>query len=349
MTKALYYPTTEIHSSEILKTALLLWDSLDCIVPFKSDDYWGPEELQEAHELVVKPVLPSEIQKKNAHELILQLATSDVPEKYLIPEEDRGPLAYRIYPQKLFEDSFEALNETRFTVRDGDYWYFNEAAGLTVMSILADVCAGSKKRTVTDADVAHSNLLRSLSGIYDGDDCDPRDPLQKLVNIAVDIVDPENLTLDQLLDFRRREKGTAEGRHIKRLRQKFCKMIDEQAVQSVQLVSEGQPIEEINDQFASDMKDDLGDLNEALKRNRNDFFTSRPFILAVGAAATSLIPAIGMAANAVTVVSLASAGRKFQQGRRKALEDHAMAWLYKAAEPSPSDYLYRIGPIPALA
>lgn len=348
MSQALYYPTTEIHDEDILKTALLMWDKLECIVPFKDDGYWGPDELREAHELIVEPIVPNTKQKTKAHELILELATSPVPERYLLSKDEAGDLAYRIYPQKLFYETFEVLRETRMATLQDDRWYFEDAVGLTVMSILADVCAGSTKRTITDADVAHSALLRSISGIHQGVDCTGEAPEPKLVNIAIDIIDPSSLSLNTLLDFRRREGSTSEGRHIRRLRRKFSEKIDEYATKSVLMVSEGQSEEEISRQFEQDMRDDLADLKEALKMNRNDLFTSRPFVVAVGAAATSLIPAVGMAANAVTAVSLLSASNKYVRGRRQAFEDHAMAWLYKATQPQLSDYLYRIGPIPAL-
>ena len=230
---------------------------------------------------------------------------------------------------------------------DGD-WYFEDAVGLTVMSILADVCAGSTKRTITNADVAHSALLRSISGLHDGLDSPTDAPEPKLVNIAVDIIDPNSLSLSTLVDFRRRETASSEGRHIKRLRRNFSEKIDEYATRSIVMISEGQSEQEISEQFERDMRDDLSDLKEALRMNRNDFFVSTPFILAVGAAATSLIPAVGIAAKTATAVSLLGTSKKYLRGRRQAFENHAMAWLYKASQPKPSDYLYRIGPIPAL-
>ena len=35
MLKALYYPSTTIRNKDLIKTSLLLWDKIECIVPSK--------------------------------------------------------------------------------------------------------------------------------------------------------------------------------------------------------------------------------------------------------------------------------------------------------------------------
>jgi hypothetical protein len=79
MLRALYYPHTDIQSPVILKNALLLWDSIETIVPHANWQRPGAAEnarirrrgastagrlLREAIELIVRPRVPSLVERE---------------------------------------------------------------------------------------------------------------------------------------------------------------------------------------------------------------------------------------------------------------------------------------------
>lgn len=84
MYSALYYPHTSIESESLIKTALLLWDQIEYIVPY---DGFEPEvepngEMAQALELVAKPHCPTVDERKLAHMQISDLVEKGVPEPF---------------------------------------------------------------------------------------------------------------------------------------------------------------------------------------------------------------------------------------------------------------------------
>jgi hypothetical protein len=84
---ALYYPEWGINDPLFLAEALLYWNRIGCIVPdpdFRPQPWHQDQEVQsvlvEAHEQFVSPILPTEEQKKRAHERIKTFAELDPPE-----------------------------------------------------------------------------------------------------------------------------------------------------------------------------------------------------------------------------------------------------------------------------
>lgn len=76
MLKALYYPHTDVTNPLILKNALLLWDSLETIVP---RSHWVPEQVKgdrlvnEAVDLIVRPRVPSAPERTEAHRVLAEI------------------------------------------------------------------------------------------------------------------------------------------------------------------------------------------------------------------------------------------------------------------------------------
>ncbi len=76
--KALYYPHTRIHSEELLKTALLLWDQIECIIP---SGHVSPQATQdsyarEAEEIVVRQRIPTVDEKRRVNSRVKRLLVS---------------------------------------------------------------------------------------------------------------------------------------------------------------------------------------------------------------------------------------------------------------------------------
>jgi len=70
MVKALYYPFTTIRSQNLIKTALLLWDSVECIVPtpgWQIEKPFKQKSYNEALELIVCPYVPKHQERTLAH------------------------------------------------------------------------------------------------------------------------------------------------------------------------------------------------------------------------------------------------------------------------------------------
>lgn len=70
MLVALYYPHTAIRSKNLLKTALLLWDSVECIVPrsnWRMEAPFKEKYYNEAIDLIVRPHVPNQQQKNHAN------------------------------------------------------------------------------------------------------------------------------------------------------------------------------------------------------------------------------------------------------------------------------------------
>src|ERR1019366_3931570 len=83
MRSALYYPHTTIRNEIVLKRALLLWDSIEYIVPDR--DYkaqYSSTLLAEAAELVAEPHVPSLDEQTEAHKQIEDFATSSLPDAF---------------------------------------------------------------------------------------------------------------------------------------------------------------------------------------------------------------------------------------------------------------------------
>ena len=99
---ALYYPHTRFRDIGLLKTALLLWDKLEFIVPWDDFDLrsnFNNDEVNEGMEVIGVGLRPSYEQMALAHEAVEDLATSPLPKDYLL-ENLHEDNQYLIYPQK---------------------------------------------------------------------------------------------------------------------------------------------------------------------------------------------------------------------------------------------------------
>jgi hypothetical protein len=143
MRSALYYPHTTVKNEHLIKTALLLWDRLEYIVP---NPHFRPRykrrDLARAMELVGARHVPSGDEKQEVHNRLKEAVSRKLPPQFYFSSRfDRGSVEhYEIYPEKLFPESWELLYQARLSGKllpNSDY-PLSELGGLMVMSILAD-------------------------------------------------------------------------------------------------------------------------------------------------------------------------------------------------------------------
>jgi hypothetical protein len=115
MLTALYYPHTRIKNAGLIKNALLLWDRIEYISPNLD---WQPApvanapHLNRAVDLIVRPYLPSAEEKRLAHEAILELANSNLPEWFFVDQVDES-LQYDMYHEKFLTETWDVLQDSK--------------------------------------------------------------------------------------------------------------------------------------------------------------------------------------------------------------------------------------------
>jgi hypothetical protein len=153
MRSALYYPHTEIRSEGLLKTSLMLWDRLLVIVPFADfKPHYDSPESRKSFELIGKCHSPSDSEKKQAHDLVEDFATRPLPDAFSYFSVQDPNEIYEVYPQKLLPETWRILQQAGLAgapLADADY-PTTGPTGLSLMSLLADCCAGDTLVRVTD-------------------------------------------------------------------------------------------------------------------------------------------------------------------------------------------------------
>ncbi len=338
MRSALYYPHTEIKKESLLKTALLLWDEIHVIAPWKDYKPAYPNSLhREAFDVIGKCRVPTDEEKQEAHEMILDFATRPLPPAFSFKAAPGAENeVYEMYPQKLADMTWQMLGVGGLGVvgsalPNSDF-PTSPAMGLAIMNILADCCAKKSFTRVTDRGEAYA----SLQGLLTGDEKTGEIITNELIPISVKVVSAERLSLERLLAFRKKE-GAAE----RDLRHRLQKRIDDQAKIVVECKGQTERNEALR-QFEQDNQDDYKLLKEALKLKLRQTLGSKEIILTVigvaGIAAaaglsTALpIPEVSTATGgAVTIGGLIAAKSKFSAERQKLLQEHPAAYLYEAA------------------
>jgi hypothetical protein len=216
MRSALYYPHTSVENEDLVKTALLLWDQLEFIVPYAGFRVQYDDPLVErAMELIGAPHIPSEDEKKQTHDHIKELVNRRLPPQFYVSQRR---LAHReqefeMYPQKLFPETWELLVQARLSgglLANFDY-PMTEPGGLTIMSILADCCAGNTRSRVTDRGSAYATLAGLLGSDSGNEDQEASAAEEQLVPIALEVINALSIDLLHLIALREREK--AQGGH----------------------------------------------------------------------------------------------------------------------------------------
>lgn len=345
MYTALYYPHTQPKNTEILKNALLLWDKIEFIVPYsgyelKSTD--GNKLIDEALELIAVPRVPDDDDKQKARSLIEELVTSNLPSDFLLNESNQDD-GYLIYPEKFDIETWRMLKGLNLSQLaegsiDGD-WRMSGALGLTVMSILAEVCAGSTKRMVTDRGQAYELLARSTGQLHGGTLGVSSDALSNFTTIAIDLVDPSQFTLDMLIKLRKKEAESS-NTSLRKLRHGFTKSVDSY-VKEISASKNKGDIVDITREYKNAMEEDYKELLDALELKSTNTLLSKEVCIGILAAAGTAIPPmflagqLGAAVSAATgvlgIAALVKESVNYNPGRRAILNKHAMSWMFQAA------------------
>jgi hypothetical protein len=209
--------------------------------------------------------------------------------------------------------------------------------GLAIMSILAESCAGTQKRLVTDQTNSYRLLARSIAAIQKVPDGQASADVERLVTIAVKVLDPDQFTLGELIELREQELKKP-GKRLRKMRHNFMNHIDAYVKRIAACQGDTADIREIERQYEEDVRDDLQELKDSLKRSRTDALLSKEFgigtIATVGSSVVGEgfnIPALTMVAGVAAVGTLVSGVRAYQAKRRDALSKHAMSWLLMAS------------------
>jgi len=336
MYSALYYPHTVVGNSEVLRSALLLWDRLEFIVPWSDYDLKSKDNdssVDEALELIGVAKSPSWSEQQEAHKLVEELVTSSLPNDFLlddIPSDDE----YLIYPQKFLPETWSILSDVKLAIPDSEGlyedWVLSKNLGLSMMSILADVCAGTQKRTVTDKTHAYQLLNQSISHIHGGEFGKSPDDVERLVTVTMDVVDPNQFSLKELIALRKRE-GKESGDSLKQLRHNYLDTIDVASKKMAACTSESD-LEEILRVFREQMQIDIGNLRDALKLKRDNAILSKEVGVGLLAVAGMALTPWTFPSGLLAIGALVKQSRNYKADRRSVMKDHAMSWIFELSQ-----------------
>lgn len=342
MRSGLYYPHANVGSESVVKSALLLWDSLEYIVP--SPDFrpqFGERGIARAMELLGEPHCPSDDEKREAHSRLKDVVERKLPAQFYFDRSQHGR-SYEIYSEKLLRESWRMLLREGFSgdaLPNSDY-RLSEFGGLLVMSILADCCAGTTKSRITDRGEAYA----TLAGLLGNDPTRPKirkvDAYGQLVPICLKTINTSQVTINALIRLREREAKES-GHTLRDLRHRYVESIETYVSRLVDEKTTRADAREVERQFAEDMKTDVRDLRTELGLARRDAVFSKEMftfvVAATGTAASWLYGAplqldgVVTAGGAVaTVGGVLAAGNKYLKERQTIIRRHPTAYLFEA-------------------
>jgi hypothetical protein len=354
-TSALYYPHWGVSDPRFLFEALMFWDRLAVIGP---DERFRPltshadaalsREIAALNERYVSVVVPSDDEKRQAHDRLKAVLEQKVPAwctvGSLVPEQ-----VATLATEKFLPDTIELLRSGGWAkagrADDRDINVLSEAVANVCMNALVDACARDSLPPVTAnaADFAAScNLLlgeleaRGQLDLHTGGPADQDAQPQLGDDLLVrtksrfhtieGAITPERLR--KLLDLR--DDPEIDDLRVRYRETVFGRL---QAVRTAPETEIGLRLDELDDQ----LEKDRAQLERVLKRARIDWVISRDGIIATiaaagfgvaaflsGGAALAVVPAV-VAASLSGAIGL----REHQRARRAAFETHWTSWLFQ--------------------
>jgi hypothetical protein len=322
----------------LLKTSLLLWEQLEFIVPW---DGYKPEyldkEFAEAIELIGVHRSPTEEEKRDIHVKLEDFATRKLPESLYYHQAQRSQfIDYEVYPQKLLPDTWMMLRAAQLTsnpLANADY-PTTEAAGLSILSMLADTCAGETRARITDRGLAYATITNLLV-----DEPKPTEvDYESVVPLTLKTGDLSEVSLRKLIDFRKRETGT-NGDDFRAMRHQYLERV-EKHVKAVGAAKTAGDRAELQRCFEADMNADSKSLLRELGSARTDFVFSKDIVVSVltGIAVYAdlalgmhlAIPtALTFAGLPVAVGGVLGTMNRYGNARRATMQKHPMAYVYE--------------------
>ena len=349
MRSALYYPHTTVRNEGLIKTALLLWDRLEYIVPwphFHSE--YRSRSIAEAMELVGARHCPDDDEKRETHSKLKQLLDRKLPPHFYLDRrggeqyDDSFEDRYEMYSEKLWPNSWRLLQRKRMSgklVESSDY-SLSALGGLTVMSILADCCAGTTRSRVTDRGDAYATVAEFLGNKPDGPKIQRADAHDQLVPISLEVIDAAKISIEALIRLRKREKKET-GHTLRDLRHRYVDGLENYVIRLSNEKATKADAKEIQRQFADDMTADIKHLKSELGFARKDALLSTEFIatvLTAGGTVASWLYGLPLSLEGivttggayVSVGGLLRVRNKYLKEREAIMKRHPMAYLYKA-------------------
>jgi hypothetical protein len=344
MRTALYYPHTEVQSKNLLRTALLTWDRLEYIVPWQGYvGAYNDHDMAEAMEIIGQPRPPSDHDKTQVHILLEDLVAKGVPETFRYACHAARGADYEMWPQKLMPDTWALLRANNLigSLLDNQDYPASQPAGLTIMSMLADVMAGDTRARVTDRGLAYATIANAPV-IAPAED-NHGDHIDQVVPLTFKTLALDHISLEVLVAFRKREAKDS-GHHYRVLRHQYLDSLEAHLGKAAKYLPGSRDREELDRVFEEKMEDDLRDLKDELNVARRDSILSKDtmtFVLAGGAllaagalaltaAAPVVIPAaLTFTGAPATVGGALSVANKYAAKRKEILRKHPMAYLYE--------------------
>ena len=327
MQSALYYPFTGPEHESFLKTALFLWDTVDFIVPYQEFHPYGKtRDSEEALEIIGRNYIPTEEDKKNAHEELKDLCNGPLPSK-LNFELERPDLSYDFYPEKLLHETWEMLADSKLAKVVGNKDEVHRAStgplfGYYMMSILAVCCSQGLKRLVTD----QNDPYRSLANILIDSDSQVKkkqeDWHERLIALSLKGPNFENVPLSKLITIRKNE-----DKLLQALRRTFLNLVDQTASDICSHAGNPNTVRDLVDGFNDTIEKDLKELKRALGRSAASVLLSREFGFSV-LAATAAVAIEPISGTIATIGGLTKGLMDYQDRRRKILREHPSSWLF---------------------
>ena len=350
---AIYYPHTQIASEMVLKNALLLWDSVETIVPWrlKSNDrsifhsHRLPmtRHIRDAQELVVRPHVPNEEERATAHDRLQKLLEQGLLAELI----SRSPVRWRsskylVYPEKFLNETWRMLERhgmSEFDERSSDYGV-PPVLGLLMLSILSDICAGTQLMRITDRVEAYTWIARQHAALLESPYITGLDPahvapaLDRLVTISLDVLDARQIPLERLVELRQRETKSG-GAEYSKLRRRYLKLLQDHINRIRTEVKTTRDLTELEKQFKADLEEKLADLKAELRlASLKTLFSKEVAISVLLGAGALLSPISGLAALAAQVggsvgtIPLVKAAVDYKGSKRKVLQENSLSWLY---------------------
>ena len=339
MYTALYYPHTKLRKPEFTKAALLLWDKVNYISPSREyTPYYEDPILAEAAELLTVQHVPSEDEKRRAHAEIARLVGAELPEWFVFNPENPN-LNYEIMAEKLLPETWEMLLESKFVQQSQNLspqinaydYMMSTSLGLTIMSILANVCAGQEKPTITDESDNYAALTRYFTvlgkGTYGNIELarDITPEAERLVTISVNTLSGQHAALHDIVELRKREEK-ARDPFLRELRRKYFDEVNKY-IARLQSVTKKSDTADVEQEFERAMKDDLDNLRRELRLESWKLLFSKEMLMAVALAVGVVVEPI-----ITTTIGTALLGKALfdhRENKRAKYKGHAMSWLYR--------------------
>jgi len=275
--------------------------------------------IRDAFELVVKPRSLTDSEKERLQTQLEELLKAGIPETLRFKVKIDN---YNMYPEKLSPKIWDFLDSAGL-IGDGSggYYGLQRDFGLIVMGLIADICAGSTRRKVTnyhDAHEAYSRLLATQTGASQDFEPDVERAYTTLASISLKSVDVAEFPLEKLVALRQREQ---EDGLLPPLRKNYRAAVDRYVERIKRDAKSAADLDLIEREFAVEIRDDFRHLQKMLKLEGGDLALTK---------GASVLTAILSHNWPAVLNSILNIFPSYQLKRQQTLEKHQSAWLYIA-------------------